>query len=114
MDFIPPVYAENKRKMIEMKQSNKKTFRDSNGQIIDPNTNKLTDCLLSCFATNDKVTLKEIITHCNTTKYDEHTTHKIGELFSEREIKENLSKYATYLSKGMYKHYYELKTDYKV
>lgn len=113
MDFVPPVYAENKRRLSEMKQNSKKTYRNSNGQVIEPDNKILTDCLLSCFATNDKVTLKEILTHCNTTTYSD-SAHKVGDLFTEREIKDNLLKYATYLSKGMYKHYYELKSDYKV
>ena len=101
MDFIPPIYAENKRRSAEIKLNRKA------GKEDQPDINLLTSCILSAFVQQDKLTYKELVAFC---QKDYSSTIA---LFHEKEIKEELLKYTNYIPKGMYKHYYEIKPAFK-
>ena len=109
MDFIPPVYAENKRRNVEMK-FNAKTGKN---ELVASGTSgvseELTTCILSAFSNQEKLSFKELLTYV----HKEHSSLIETHHLQDKDIKDELLKYADYISKGLYKHYYELKADYR-
>ena len=102
MDFIPPLFAENKRKSAEIKAQRKR-----NHGAVQVDHRVLMESILSAFATGGKLLFREIIAHCQ----DKHP--EVLEAFHEKEIREELEKYATYQAGGVHKQRWILKADYR-
>jgi len=102
MEFVPPIYTENKRKSQELKQSRK-------AQNISAPADKtmLTNCILSAFSSSEKMVFKELVA----TVQKSHP--KIFDIYTEKELKDELTKYATYSAGGVFKHHWQLKADYR-
>lgn len=102
MDFIPPVYTENKRKSQELKQTRKAQ------KITAPADNSLlVTAILGAFNSSEKLTAKELFAFVYA------TYPQVSDLYHEKEIRDELAKYATYATGGVYKHYWTLKPDYR-
>jgi hypothetical protein len=102
MPLIPPVYTELKAKAQELKQSRKAAHT---GRPAD--TTLLLTAIVSAFGSVDKLLFKELVARIQV----DHP--QVFEMFHEKELREELNKYATYLQGGPFKFYWMLKPDYK-
>ena len=93
VDFIPPVYADTKRKLAEQRLNPSKKIKSTG------DTKDLKSKMFQAFEKKDRLTFKEIISFCQS---------------NEKEMKDQLKDYALYHSKGPYKNYWELKPEYRV
>jgi hypothetical protein len=92
IDFTLPEYAEKKRAAAMGLNPQSKR------QKTDTDAKEIRNMIIQAFSTNERLTLKELSTLCPV---------------AEVELKEQLKNYCTYNKKGIFKNFYELKSQYK-
>ena len=102
IDFIPPAYAELKRRRLETGgKSAEGSAGGSSGTPVDMDA--LRSKLFQCFESNSRQSMKDLIAHCK----------GVQGFTRERELRGLLDHYARYQSKGMYRGFWELKAEYQ-
>ena len=102
IDFQAPVAAEMRKKAKEADAANKAAARRlTAGQTEDIMTD-LRDKIMEGFATAERLKQADIQAYCH--NVPGYTTHRVKTLLED---------YCTYNTKGTYKHFWELKAEYK-
>jgi hypothetical protein len=91
VDFIPPAYVENRKAALLSGTGQKRSRTELDSRDIRSK-------ILEAFDRTERLTLKELNSSCQA---------------SEKDLKDQLKLYATFHSKGPYRNYWELKSEYK-
>lgn len=102
IDFQAPLAAEMRKKAREADLANKGTVRYSSSKVAQEQMDGLRDKLLLAFAKTERLKQVDIQAFC----------HDVPGYTSQR-VKELLEDYCKYYQKGTYKHFWELKPEYR-